>query len=181
MPKAYPPRQFTTEIRLEREAQKFSAAHMTIFVDGSKEALHGHNYQVSVRLSTGPHAFSRTSKKVMSEMLPFALLKKEIKSICDSLDEKILLPETSPLLKTIPSGRKENVDFTVCGAFYSLPKSEVIWLPVPTISCETLSETFLGELLARIPEKTWKTHKVRGIQVEILESPHQGASAKAEW
>ena len=32
------------EIRIRKEALKFAASHMTVFPDGTKEALHGHNY-----------------------------------------------------------------------------------------------------------------------------------------
>ena len=37
----------STRLRLHirKEALKFSAAHMTVFPDGTKESLHGHNYR----------------------------------------------------------------------------------------------------------------------------------------
>jgi hypothetical protein len=37
-------------IYIRKEALKFSAAHMTVFPDGTKERLHGHNYRTEVIL-----------------------------------------------------------------------------------------------------------------------------------
>lgn len=180
MRKSYPPENFLTEIRLEREALKFSSAHMTIFADGTKEALHGHNYQVSVRINIRAASFKRKPEVALKEMIPFSILKKEVRALCESFDEKVLLPETSPFLKKHTSKRKENVEFTACGAFYSLPENEVVWLPVPTISCETLSESLVSQLLKRVPEKLWSQYKATTLSVEVLESPHQGATTQVE-
>lgn len=173
--------EISTEIRIQREALKFSSAHMTVFADGTKEALHGHNYQVAVMLAILPHSVNQTPENALKEMLPFSILKKEIKAICEQWDEKILLPKTSPFLKKIRSVRKENDDFTLCGIFYSLPKEEVQWLDCPTISCETLSENFLRMLVLRLPEKIWTKHRVASLRVEIQESPHQGASSRVDF
>ena len=38
-------------IDIARELFKFSCAHMTVFPDGTKERLHGHNYYVGVTLA----------------------------------------------------------------------------------------------------------------------------------
>ena len=37
-------------ILIEKEYLKFSCAHFLIFPDGSKERLHGHNYQVTAEV-----------------------------------------------------------------------------------------------------------------------------------
>jgi 6-pyruvoyltetrahydropterin/6-carboxytetrahydropterin synthase len=166
---------FTAEIQIEREALKFSSAHMTVFADGTKEALHGHNYQVRVQVKFRPEKRVKGASETLSKMLPFSLLKKEMKKICDAWDEKVLLPETCPFL-TARSKKKANDEFTLCGAHYSLPRDEIVWLPCPTISCETLSALFLENLIAAIPAAVWKKYRVERIRVQILESPRQGAS-----
>ena len=37
-------------VRLYKQDFRFDAAHFLVFGDGTREPLHGHNYQVSVRL-----------------------------------------------------------------------------------------------------------------------------------
>ena len=38
----------THRIRIARAEHKFSCAHMTVFADGTKERLHGHNYTIAL-------------------------------------------------------------------------------------------------------------------------------------
>ena len=40
----------THRISIAREQYKFSCAHMTVFADGTKERLHGHNYTVAIEI-----------------------------------------------------------------------------------------------------------------------------------
>jgi len=75
-------------IYVAKENLKFSAAQ---FIDypGFREPLHGHNYQVGVRvegrlLPTG-------------YVLDFGLIKRLTKEIVDRLDERTLVPAEPPL------------------------------------------------------------------------------------
>ena len=38
-------------VRLAKQDFKFSAAHFTLFPDGTAELLHGHNFQVAVAVA----------------------------------------------------------------------------------------------------------------------------------
>jgi 6-pyruvoyltetrahydropterin/6-carboxytetrahydropterin synthase len=49
-----------TQIHIRKENIKFSSAHMTVFPDGTKEALHGHNYQVELTLELKDSSFKKT-------------------------------------------------------------------------------------------------------------------------
>ena len=72
-----------------KDVHKFSCAHMTVFPDGTKELLHGHNFQASIELDlvgTDP------------DLLDFALLKKALQEQCDAWTERLLLPGDSPQL-----------------------------------------------------------------------------------
>jgi len=40
----------THRILIARAEHKFSCAHMTVFPDGTKERLHGHNYTIAVAI-----------------------------------------------------------------------------------------------------------------------------------
>ena len=147
---------------------------MTVFADGTKEALHGHNYQVSVRLRMNEVG---ADPAALERMLPFAEIKGELRALVAIWDEKTLLPRTCPFLRIEKTPRRENVAFTLAGAFYSLPGDEVEWLDCPTIACETLSSLLLDALLERIPVERFERHGVREISLRVLESPRQGATS----
>ena len=65
---------------------KFSAAHFIAY-PGFREPLHGHNYQVSVRVEAelGGDGY----------VLDFGLVKKLALELCEELDERVLVPESS--------------------------------------------------------------------------------------
>lgn len=165
-----PSRIHETEIHIEREALKFSSAHMTVFPDGTKEALHGHNYQTAVTLSFKGNSPFQT-------MIPFSKIKKQLKSICDHLDEKILIPKKCPFLKEFKSERKENIAFELCGTYYSLPLSECHFILTETITCESLSEYVAEQMSHIFTSKDIKTYKLNSLKVSVFESPKQGASS----
>jgi hypothetical protein len=60
----------THRVLVAREQYKFSCAHMTVFPDGTKERLHGHNYQ---RSAVDLELLERIA--ISRQMLPFAAIK----------------------------------------------------------------------------------------------------------
>jgi 6-pyruvoyltetrahydropterin/6-carboxytetrahydropterin synthase len=119
------------KISLSKDAHKFSSTHLTIFPDGTKEALHGHNYQVSLNLQLAEISFKK--------MLPFSPLKKTLKSICDTFDEKILIAEKNPFVTVVINGGAE-LEFKACGKRYVFPKDEVVLLALENITVELLAK-----------------------------------------
>ena len=71
-------------ILIEKEYLKFSCAHFLIFPDGSKERLHGHNYQVVAEVDGNLSEFGL--------VIDFKMVKPIIKALCDELDEHWLIP-----------------------------------------------------------------------------------------
>src|SRR4029077_14849365 len=73
---------------------KFAAAHFIAY-PGFREPLHGHNYQVSVRVEAelGPDGY----------VLDFGVVKRFAHALCGEVDERVLLPAESDCL-TIASG-----------------------------------------------------------------------------
>ena len=69
---------------------KFAAAHFIAY-PGFREPLHGHNYQVSVRVEAelGPEGY----------VLDFGLVKRVAKELCEELDERVLLPAESDCVR----------------------------------------------------------------------------------
>lgn len=118
-------------IRLEKEGFKFSCSHFTIFSKSEAERLHGHNYYVGVNLEVD---------KIQSDIgmaFDFNQVKPIIKSICDSMDEMVLVPEQSPYLKVLSSEDGVRVEFN--HKKYLFPKEDVKMLPVVNISTEELA------------------------------------------
>src|SRR5690349_25133518 len=76
---------------------KFAAAHFIAY-PGFREPLHGHNYQVSVKVEAdlGPDGY----------VLDFGLVKRIAKALCAELDERVLVPERSDCLRVacLPDG-----------------------------------------------------------------------------
>jgi len=151
------------QICLSKDSFKFSAAHMTVFIDGTKEPLHGHNYRVSTTVEL----------KNSTQPLPFSEYKKVIKSVCDIWDEKVLLPERSPFFKVLANSTKE-IEFTLCEKRYVLPKEEVLLLPVENVTSEALAELFCHRFFDVFKD----SHPILpfcAIEVHIEETTGQGA------
>jgi len=128
----------TYSLRLGKEDFKFSAAHFTAFGEDEAEALHGHNYRVSVELS-GPEVDE------LEFLVPVAAAKRDIRSQCAELDEKVLLPEECPHLELTRSGETVTTRFGT--RRYEFPSSEVVLLPVANVTVEALAR-LLWERLA---------------------------------
>ncbi|NBX92997.1 MAG: hypothetical protein EB078_13370 [Proteobacteria bacterium] len=154
-------------IHIRKENIKFSSAHMTVFPDGSKEALHGHNYQVELYVELKDSSFKK--------MISFSRFKDSLRKIAGKWDEKVLIPEHCPFLELTSKSKKE-VEFKLCKKRYVLPLDEVVLLPLENISSETLAEHFLNEFMDDFGEKELKK-QVAIVTVKIEESRGQGASA----
>jgi len=150
---------------IKKEAYKFSSAHMTVFPDGSKEALHGHNYQVLVRLG-----FARPKFK---DFVDFKVFKQSIKALCDEWDEKVLLATKNPFYKVLKKTKAE-LEFELCGKRYVLPLDEISMLETDNISSENLAWLFLEKL-----QKKLKGNALLILEVEVFES--SGQSVIVSW
>ncbi|MBC7385737.1 MAG: 6-carboxytetrahydropterin synthase [Cryobacterium sp.] len=154
-------------IRIRKEALKFSAAHMTVFADGTKENLHGHNYRTVLKLE-----FSHFS---LAEMLPFSEIKKAIREICAEWDEKVLLPSLCPFLD-VKSDSDESMEVTVCGKRYVFPREEVVMLPIDNVTTESLAKIFTERVASALSKSALEQAGVRSIEGVVEEMLGQGAS-----
>lgn len=151
-------------VHLAKEPFKFSSSHFTVMGPGDVERLHGHNYQVRVSLDV-PDV-----DPDLGLAFDFNVVKPLARRICDSWDERVLLP-----------GRSRHVDVAqvegqtevrCCSRFYSLPTSDVLVLPVVNVTTEELARHFadrLIETLAAVPGWT-------AVRVEVEETRGQSVS-----
>jgi 6-pyruvoyltetrahydropterin/6-carboxytetrahydropterin synthase len=157
-------------LHIRKDNLKFSAAHMTVFPDGSKERLHGHNYQVQLDVELAePPALAR--------MLSYEVFKRALRAVCDEWDEKVLIAGDSPWLEWLPGADDERA-FRLCGKRYVLPADEVTVLAADNITVENLArllfERFWAEL-TRDPALPWR-EQIRRANLRIDESRGQGAT-----
>ena len=154
------------EIRIRKDALKFAASHMTVFPDGSKESLHGHNYVPTLTVEVREASFEAT--------IPFSRLKAGMKRIALAWDEKVLVAARNPYHETLRDDGQE-FEFRLCGKRYVLPTDEVVLLETDNISCETLARAYFDQLSAELGEALHSPN-ILSVSVYIEETPGQGAA-----
>jgi 6-pyruvoyltetrahydropterin/6-carboxytetrahydropterin synthase len=150
-------------ILIEKEYLKFSCAHFLIFPDGSKERLHGHNYQVTVEVDGKLSEFGL--------VIDFKMVKPIVKSLCDYLDEHWLIPGQHQVLRFYhrDDGHTEVV-YKNCR--YLAPTDEIIVLPINNTSAENFAAWLGRELFNRLQESFGKL-SVRRLRVAVSETSGQ--------
>lgn len=151
---------------IRKEALKFAAAHMTVFPDGSKEALHGHNYRTEVSIDL---------KSVeLSQMISFSVFKSAMKAICREWDEKVLIGAKCPFMEVFSTVPHE-VEFKLCGKRYVLPTDEVVFIDRDNITSETLAAEFCQRFIQQL-DPGLLGDPILAVQVRVEEMTGQGAS-----
>ena len=153
-------------INLARERFKFSCAHMTVFPDGRKEHLHGHNFYLGLSLEL--------TNASLADMVDFGPLKAAATELCLQWRESTLLARDCPQFDILRDDGEE-FEFRLCGKRYLLPREDVRLLPVENISVECLAAHACSVLCERLAELISKPSVV-GLEVTVSESPGQGAS-----
>lgn len=141
---------------------------MTVFPDGSKERLHGHNYYLSLTLELHSIAFA--------EMVDFAPIKKAIAKLCQEWKEHTLLATENPYYELI-SLSDEEIEFRLCKARYVLPREDVVLLPIDNLAVEPLSELACQKIVADLGDLL-VPGVVEAIEVSVEENPGQGATTR---
>lgn len=135
-----------------------------IFSDGTREPLHGHNYRVQVK----GDALELNSDMVFD----FLDIKPIVREICDSLDHKLIIPKGNDKLKIFEEEKNFRIE---CPdeSLFSIPKQDVILLPIENTSSERLA-IYLSE---QIRKATWDKFqfKFKELEVEVEETPGQSA------
>lgn len=155
-------------IQVAKENFKFSAAHFIAY-PGFREPLHGHNYQVGVRVegrlaSTG-------------YVLDFGLVKELTMRIVRDLDERTLVPGASDCLaiEELPGARLriryEQDEFI-------LPAADCRVLPIVHSSAEELARFIWGALRDALKAKR-ALDDILSLEVSVAESPGQAAVYRA--
>lgn len=151
-------------ISIQKDYLKFSAAHFLIFPDGSAERLHGHNYKVFVDLHTDLDAHGL--------VVNFKEIKPLVRGLCDELDERVLIPGRHPVLTVGLAADQRNVEIRYRERCYSIPREEVLVLPIGNTSAENLAAWF-GRTLRERMQKKWPELRVLQLEVGVEETTGQ--------
>lgn len=158
-------------VHIRKEALKFSAAHMTVFRDGTKENLHGHNYKTELALELKDFLPDHSLETLVS----FSDFKAVLKMLCATWDEMVLLPEKCPFLK-ITKKDSVSTEIELCSKRYVFPTDEVVFLPADNITTETLARILSDLFVAALPKKVWETAQIQRLNMKVEENEGQGAT-----
>ena len=145
---------------------------MTVFADGTKERLHGHNYTVAVAIEV--------ERVDLEAMIPFAPIKAAIAELCAAWKERVLLAAGNPWFEIVrhgdhdADGGGDELEFRLCGARYVMPRGDALLLPIDNVSVEALAAH--AAALLRDKLVALGLTDARALEVSIEESPGQGAS-----
>ena len=152
-------------IEIQKEYLHFSAAHFTIFSATERENLHGHNFQVQATLegNIGDDGLCFDYNEVKSRL----------KTLCEELDERVLLPEQSPYLTiaqeddyVVATFSNERIPF--------LPR-DVSTLPLRNITVEELAHWFLSRIVG---DTTFNALPIDSLNIRVASAPGQWASSR---
>ena len=150
-------------IHVTKENLKFSAAHFIAY-PGFREPLHGHNYQVGVRVE------GRLAD--IGYVIDFGLIKKITKEIADRLDERTIIPADSDCLTIERSGNELAVLYG--HDRFVFPLSDVAILPIAHSSAEELARYIWNELRDALQAQN-ALSEVTSIEISVAEGPGQAA------
>jgi 6-pyruvoyltetrahydropterin/6-carboxytetrahydropterin synthase len=149
-----------------QDQHKFSAAHMTVFPDGSKERLHGHNFRCKVTLELRDVS--------LASFLDVGIVKAALLAQCKEWNEHLLIAERCPQV-TVVGREAGELELRVCGQRYVMPADDVIFLPVDNITIENLAVVLATRLRERLAD-VLRPDVVAALETEVCEAPGQGAS-----
>ena len=147
---------------------RFSSAHMVIGHESCGK-IHGHSYIVDIAVEG-----ERTGK--FGFVIDFKILKNIARKICKTLDHRVLIPKDSPDLE-ITFEDENTIEFKVLDCLeYKLPKQDVVLLPIPSTTAESLSVYITEKLVEQIED----TSSIEYVEVQVNEGIGQGASYRKQ-
>ena len=154
-------------VRVYKEYFNFASSHFLIFADGTRETLHGHNYQVRV--------------KILGELgggdmvVDFCKLKPIVKRFCDELDHVTILPAQHPRLAIAEVDDHYEATFTTNAGGterFVFPRRDALVLPIPNTSTERLAEFLAGKILVAVREEG-ENSRLTSFTIEVEEAGGQ--------
>lgn len=153
----------TVVIELEKENFKFSSGHFTIFNATERENIHGHNFNVGVRMTCTLLGNGMT--------FDYGLAKRAVEKLCREWNEFFLLPGFSPYLKVIE--KDGLVEAHYADEVIPFLARDVKILPVSNVTVEELARLFLQRLQETFSDRP--EYAIHAISVRVYSGPGQCA------
>ena len=147
-------------IELSTQKMSFAAGHFLMFSETDRENLHGHNFSVTASISL------KCKEDGYSE--DYNIFKNQLIKICDSLNQKTLLPKNSKFLELITTD--EHITAIYNGKHMQFLQRDILVLDMSNISVEGLAQYFILEM-----RDTCEKYNVSNIKICVSTSPGQGA------
>mmetsp|Transcript_16756 Transcript_16756/g.24578 ORF Transcript_16756/g.24578 Transcript_16756/m.24578 type:complete len:237 (-) Transcript_16756:11-721(-) len=170
----------TFEVNVRKESFKFNAAHFVAF-PGFRERLHGHNYNIGVRL-LGKRKIGHDGY-----VLDFGDVKKAAKEVCKSINEYFICPMYSDVIDITVTEGKNGDDSSetvhlVCedGAEFSFPKGDCAMLPLVHSTAEELAIWCWGEILLKLDSEFLTSRGIHTMELSCAEATGQEALFRME-
>lgn len=144
------------------EPDRLYCAHMTVYPNGRKERLHGHNFQVFLAIDLASGGFA--------EMIDLDVARDALAAICAEWKERLVLPARNRFLEIVRDDTE--LEFRLCGDRYVVPRGDVALLPIENASVEGLAE----HVAARLGAAMAGVVGITGLEVRFEELPGIGAS-----
>jgi 6-pyruvoyltetrahydropterin/6-carboxytetrahydropterin synthase len=154
-------------VRVYKTYFNFACAHFLIFADGTREELHGHNYQVRVKV------LGEISAGDM--VVDFCKLKPIVKRFCDELDHLTLLPSKNAHLEVREAEDHVEAIFSRTDGGkdrFVFPRNDVLVLPITNTSTERLAE-MLGDKIFAEARKMESATNLESLEIEVEEASGQ--------
>lgn len=151
-------------IKVYKQYFNFASSHFLLFEDGTREPLHGHNYRVMIK--------GEAPKLAHDLVFDFLDIKPIVREVCDSLDHKLLLPKENDNLKIHEDGNNYLIK-TQDDSTFSIPKSDVLLLPIHNTSAERLA-IYINERVRELTKERFQ-FTFKQFEVEVEETPGQSA------
>jgi 6-pyruvoyltetrahydropterin/6-carboxytetrahydropterin synthase len=151
-------------IKVYKQYFNFASSHFLIFDDGSREPLHGHNYRVMLK--------GEAPELKADVVFDFLDIKPIVREICDSLDHRVLIPKDNKDLKIHEDDKNYQI-ITPDESMFSIPKSDVLLLPILNTSAERLAIYICDQIRSVTKERF--NFEFSSLEVEVEETPGQSA------
>lgn len=153
-----------TTLEMARAEFGFYSAHIALY-NGEVEPLHGHTFQVTLRVSGEPDSSGMVAE--------FSKIKPAMRDAIAPLRRRTLVPGHAPGLQVTPE--HESLSITCGRKRYLLPAEDVTVLPLANTTLEALA----GYLLDRVLPQLHTTGLVAA-ELQISELPGTAATARAD-
>ena len=158
----------TFRLRIEKDYLGFCSAHFITYDSDLCESLHGHNFRVKLSLE------GQLDENYY--VLDFIRTKEMLKGVCDELDHRVLLPTESQLVEVEADEAEVRARFGT--RRFLFPREDVVLLPIPNVTSEMLARHICGRMKEELAKLG--VENLSAIEVEVIESPTQGATYREE-